>query len=310
MKPNFADSHFALSVASRGLHWAAAALTLVFAFAGLEAVAMAADVSAGAPAVVNQPLTPAANDTPDEQPTPQHMWIAGHWRWHDNAYVWEAGHWELPPTPNVSWVAPQWEQRGSGYVLRDGYWQENPPQAVPTPQVTSTTVAPPPPKPESIPERPSAAHVWTPGYWDWQNGQHVWVAGQWQIPPRPNMTWVPAHWEARENRFVLVAGYWRDNTTPMPPPQQPVQQQIQIVQPAQPQSIVVVTPPPAPRTEVMYYRPSPYHVWIPGYWAWRAGRHVWIAGHWELPPQGHRHWEEPRWERRGGNYIFLDGHWR
>jgi hypothetical protein len=71
----------------------------------------------------------------------------------------------------------------------------------------------------------------------------------------------------------------------------------------------VVTAPPPPRHEVVYGRPSPYHIWVDGYWAWRGGRHVWIAGHWELPPRGYRTWISPRWERRGGSYVFIEGHW-
>ena len=71
---------------------------------------------------------------------------------------------------------------------------------------------------------------------------------------------------------------------------------------------VRVAPPP-PRTEVVYARPSPYHVWVAGYWAWERGRHVWIAGHWAMPPRGYTRWQEPRWERRGGNYVFIEGHW-
>ena len=48
-------------------------------------------------AVVREPLTPAASqEIIEERPSPQHIWIAGHWRWQDSRYAWiahSAGAW-------------------------------------------------------------------------------------------------------------------------------------------------------------------------------------------------------------------------
>src|SRR5690242_13782986 len=91
----------------------------------LRAAAAVPDAAAVAPApVIDKPLTPAANDTPGEQPSPQHVWVPGHWRWQEGAYVWESGRWEIPPAPNVSWVAPVWQKQQNGYVLKEGYWDD------------------------------------------------------------------------------------------------------------------------------------------------------------------------------------------
>ncbi|HVS54284.1 MAG TPA: hypothetical protein VHD62_18150 [Opitutaceae bacterium] len=263
---------------------------------------------APAPAV-DKPLPPAANDTPGEQPTAQHVWVAGHWRWNEGAYVWESGRWEIPPMPNVSWVPPQWQQQGSGYVLKEGYWDEAQPAASATaPQPAAevaTTEPPPPPQREVIYERPSPVHVWISGYWGWRGGRHVWIGGHWEMPPRANALWVAPRWEFRGGRYVFVEGYWRDSAIVSSPPPAPPQV---VVAPPQ-QQVVVVAPPPPPRQEIVYARPGPGYVWISGYWAWHGGRHVWIAGHWELPPRGYRSWNEPRWERRGGSYVFIEGHW-
>jgi hypothetical protein len=263
-------------------------------------------------AIVDKPLAPAANDTPGEQPTPQHAWVPGHWRWSEGAYVWESGHWEIPPMPNVSWVPPQWQQQGNGYILKEGYWDEvqSAPMAAPAPQPPQeivTTEPPPPPQRELIYERPSPMHVWIGGYWGWRGGRHVWIAGHWQTPPKSDAVWVAPRWEFRGGRYVLVEGYWRETagivvTAPPPAPQV-------VVAPPPQQQVVVVAPPPPPRHEVVYARPGAGYVWVNGYWAWRAGRHVWIAGHWELPPRGYRTWIEPRWDRRGGSYVFIEGHW-
>jgi len=68
--------------------------------------------------------------------------------------------------------------------------------------------------------------------------------------------------------------------------------------------------PPPMRHEVVVTRPSPQHVWVAGYWAWRGTRHEWVAGRWDLPPHGRHAWVAPRWEHRGNGYVFVEGSWR
>lgn len=264
-----------------------------------------------AAAVVDRPLLPPSNDVPGEQPSPEDVWVPGHWRWGQGSYVWVAGSWALPPVPNASWVAPQWVRQDSGYVLREGFWQQNPPPTgdaggAAAPQA-STVQPPPPAQPESIPEQPAVNEVWQPGYWDWRNDQFVWVNGRWTVPPRPDVAWVAPHWQANGNRYDLMPGYWRDVAPPQPQPQPVV-----IQQPQAPQVVVVTQPPPPPpaRVEYHYGRHSRFDVWVPGYWAWTGTQYVWVAGHWSRPPHGRHIWVEPRWEHRGGNYVFIEGHWR
>lgn len=297
------------------------ALLVFSASAAMAANAVPNAASVPPAPLVEKPLAPATNDMPGEQPSGQHVWVPGHWRWSEGAYVWEAGRWEVPPAANVVWHAPEWKQQANGFVLSEGYWAEPPPQSAPagvvsaspattSAQVVYADVAPPPPQREVIVERPSGAHVWVPGYWAWRGGRHVWVSGYWVTPPRPNLAWVPARWEMRGGRYVFIEGYWRDAGVVVPTPPPAVPQSQVVVAPPPPQQVVVVAPPPPVRTEVVYARPSRHHVWIPGYWSWHHGRYVWIAGHYSLPPRGRDRWVEPRWERRGGSYIFIEGHWR
>jgi len=261
---------------------------------------------------VERPLDPATADLPGEQPTAQHQWVPGHWRWLDGAYVWEAGRWDLPPAPNVVWHAPEWQRQGNGYGLREGYWDEAPPArttvvTAPPPQAEPqeivVTAPPPPPQREVIYERPSPLHVWIGGHPVWRAGRHVWISGRWSTAPRPNAVWVAPRWDHRHGRYVFIDGYWGDTVVVTTPPPRV------IVAPAPGPPVVIVTAPPPPRREVVYASPGPGLVWVGGYWAWHAGRHVWIAGHYARPPRGHRIWVEPRWERRGGGYIFVEGRW-
>jgi hypothetical protein len=265
--------------------------------------------------IVDKPLQPAvAQEVPEEQPSPQHAWVPGHWRWQEGAYVWVSAHWELPPVPNASWVQPHWEAKGKGFVLVEGFWQDAAPPASaaqPAPAPDNTVVVevpPPPPNREIIVERPSPAHVWISGFWGWRAGRHVWIGGHWELPPREHAVWVEPRWERRDNGYVLIDGFWRDVGVSIgigaPPPREVV-----VERPSR-EVIVVREPPPPPRHEVIVPRPSPRHVLIEGYWAWQGGRQVWIASHWELPPRGHSVWVAPRWDRRGDGFVFVEGYWR
>lgn len=293
------------------------AMLFIFVLANSPAVAALPSAPVVPPApMVDKPLTPVGNDIPADQPSVQHAWVPGHWRWNEGAYVWEAGRWEIPPAANLVWHAPEWQQQANGYVLREGFWDVAPPptvavapqvvQAQPVQQIVITT-PPPPPQHEVIYERPSATHVWVSGYWAWRGGRHVWTPGHWTLAPRSNAVWVAPRWEQRGGSYVFIDGYWRDSVVVATPPPA---QAVVVAPPAPPQQVVVVAAPPAPRQEVVYARPGPGYLWVPGYWGWNRGRHVWVAGHYELPPRGRSAWVEPRWDRRGGSYIFIEGHWR
>lgn len=79
---------------------------------------------------------------------------------------------------------------------------------------------------------------------------------------------------------------------------------------AQPTNTVIVTQaPPALQTEVVLARPSPDHMWVPGYWTWRDGRYEWMAGHWEVPPHSNSTWIAPHYEPENGGYRYYEGYW-
>lgn len=308
-------SAFQPVAASRRLGRVLRISVLSVALAGAAAVSLA---QPGQPPAVGQvspaplldkPLPPSTLDTVGDQPTPQHVYVSGHWRWQDGAYVWDSGHWELPPAPGAVWAAPRWEKKDNGYVLDEGYWQEGgaangeiDDNMADAPVVDE---APPPPEREIIVDRPSPAHVWVGGYWGWDAGRHVWVGGRWDLPPRANVVWVGPRWERRGHGYVFVSGRWCDSYV------RPRTTVVVASSGWRSDGVVTIAPPP-PRNEVIVYssRPSVDFVWVPGYWNWYGGRHVWISGRWDRPPHGHHRWESPRWEHRHGGYLFIDGRWR
>jgi hypothetical protein len=39
-------------------------------------------------------------------PSPDHIWVAGYYRWHPkrHVYIWQPGRWEKPPRPHQAWI--------------------------------------------------------------------------------------------------------------------------------------------------------------------------------------------------------------
>jgi outer membrane protein with glycine zipper/YXWGXW repeat-containing protein len=69
-------------------------------------------------------------------------------------------------------------------------------------------------------------------------------------------------------------------------------------------------PPPPPGPEIMSPQPSPYAVWVPGYYAFDGQQYGWIAGRWEVPPPQYHYFVRAHWAYRGGNYVYIRGYWR
>jgi hypothetical protein len=101
-------------------------LTTPIAVANPVYVGNPAYVTAGMPAtntiVVTQAPPALQQEIVLDQPSPQHVWLAGYWSWRDSRYEWLAGRWELPPSSGSVWVAPRWEQQGNAYKFYEGYW--------------------------------------------------------------------------------------------------------------------------------------------------------------------------------------------
>ena len=69
--------------------------------------------------------------------------------------------------------------------------------------------------------------------------------------------------------------------------------------------------PPAPQREVIVVRPSPRHVYVPGYYRWNRGRYVWVRGYWVRPPRYRNAWVPGYWNRQPrGGHIWVAGYWR
>ncbi len=59
------------------------------------------------------------------QPSPDHVWIRGHYRWDANhaAYIWLPGHWQVHPAGYVRWVPGHWQQADGRWYWVEGHWR-------------------------------------------------------------------------------------------------------------------------------------------------------------------------------------------
>jgi hypothetical protein len=81
-------------------------------------------------------------------------------------------------------------------------------QVAPAPApVVVATVQPPPAQVETVPPAPAADMIWTPGYWNFVNGQYVWVAGRYE-PAKIGYVWAPNRWEHVNGRWQMTGGAW------------------------------------------------------------------------------------------------------
>jgi hypothetical protein len=72
----------------------------------------------------------------------------------------------------------------------------------------SVGIAPPALPVYEQPACPGPGHLWTPGYWAWnEDGGYYWVPGTWVVAP-VGMLWTPGYWGFEHGRYGWHGGYW------------------------------------------------------------------------------------------------------
>jgi hypothetical protein len=77
-----------------------------------------------------------------------------------------------------------------------------------------------------------------------------------------------------------------------------------------PMAVVPAYPAGAPGPDVVTVQPSPYAVWVPGYWNWNGAQYLWVAGYWAVPPPGFHVFVRGEWIFRNGGYFYRRPYWR
>ncbi len=98
--------------------------TLVLGFGGLGSLEPSGFGGALALAQELAPQPPPPRvESPGPPPSPNAVWIAGHWLWRNGRYDWVAGRWEDAP-PGASYVPGRHKQTGQGWVWEPGRWRK------------------------------------------------------------------------------------------------------------------------------------------------------------------------------------------
>lgn len=189
-------------------------IAVAFSCLSLPSIASAQmEVEVVPPVPAGEP--PAAKKEPRPAcPSPQHIFVEGHWAWRNNAYVWTESQWTVPPTATCQWAPARYEKKDKGWYFREGYWRDlSGPAAMATEQPDTATAAvdrPPPMELVEAPGKAPFAHAfWTKGHWYWSGHTWQWAAGHWE-QEHTGYTWQNAHW-TRQNATMwgFTAGHWK-----------------------------------------------------------------------------------------------------
>ncbi len=80
------------------------------------------------------------------------------------------------------------------------------PTAASAQPVITVQVPPPPVRAERTPA-PRRGYVWSPGHYQWVNGQYVWRRGYW-VKARPGYAYRAPQWRQQNNRWVYSRPGW------------------------------------------------------------------------------------------------------
>ena len=67
------------------------------------------------------------HEVPSERPSPQHVWLKGHYDHNGTDWVWHEGRWEQPPAFKVAWVAPRYRKDHGKTRYEPEHWSKQHP---------------------------------------------------------------------------------------------------------------------------------------------------------------------------------------
>ena len=56
-------------------------------------------------------------------PGPDHVWVAGYWKWSGRNHVWVNGTWVKKPHRGAAWVPGHWQKLRGGWKWIPGHWR-------------------------------------------------------------------------------------------------------------------------------------------------------------------------------------------
>lgn len=162
-----------------------------------------AEVPVVSPTYIAPP--PPRQETIIAAPSPQAIWVSGHWGRTPGEWTWNPGTWVKPPFANAYWMPGYWQHRNGRFVWERGHWA-----AADQGLIVAKPVVVPPVYEEVQPTPPagSPAMVWQPGHWEWR-GTWVWIPGSYIQSTIASAAWVPGQWvQAADGTWRWDPAHW------------------------------------------------------------------------------------------------------
>jgi hypothetical protein len=71
-----------------------------------------------------QPPPAPMVESPGPPPSPNAVWVSGHWLWQGGKYEWVAGRWETAPPGASAFVPGRHKKTAQGWVWEPGRWRK------------------------------------------------------------------------------------------------------------------------------------------------------------------------------------------
>lgn len=88
----------------------------------VEAVSALPGSGGSTVALAPHPPPPERAEIPPTAPSPQALWLVGHWSWDGVKFVWRPGRYVERPSSTANWLPGYWEERPDGWKWVDGQW--------------------------------------------------------------------------------------------------------------------------------------------------------------------------------------------
>jgi hypothetical protein len=156
------------------------------------------------PLVARKPPVSIEEIPPQFKPAgEQVVWIDGYWWWDEQRedFIWISGVYRDAPV-GQRWVAGYWHQESDGFRWVNGFWFSE--------EAEEMVYLPPPPASLEIGPampRPSDAHYYLPGQWNFVQERYLWQPG-FYTPLLDDLVWVPSCYVWTPAGHIFRPGYW------------------------------------------------------------------------------------------------------
>ena len=96
----------------------------------------------------------------------------------------------------------------AGFAFAPAFAQDRAVVNLPGLHIRVAPDAPPRPRVEVRPARPSRNHVWIGGAWDRRDDRWAWAPGRWEVPAERSHRWIKPRYHRDRDSYRYEPGHW------------------------------------------------------------------------------------------------------